>query len=679
MSPQFKLLPIAIITMAAIPTVASASASSELEKVVVTSSRLESTDLLAANITVLDSLDITNSPANTLPELLAQQVGINTTSTSGHSDKASVGIRTSGSTATQNTLVLLDGRRLNDIDLSSVNFAAIPIENIERIEIVRGSGSVLYGDGATGGIINIITKSPNDSQPAVLVKTTFGSYNHKQMNGSANYATDEFGITANINSLTSDGYREHNDFDLDSGQLDLRVPTKSGEIYFKLGGYKQKQQLPGNREVNLAASINQFESDPKGASTPNDWADEDTIFSTLGYSHSFNSTDSFIIDTSIRQKEQTSQFFTSFNSTYTATDLDTWSITPRFNFRRNLFSLPADWTLGSDIYHYDYTSNRSDLEQNENDPIHKLDVKQKSIALYAQGVVQLSSQTSMILGWRRQRVEQSASDIFNSSAPGAGFGSEAPDFDQTDYENSYEMGFKHAFTDNWDIYARLGRSVRFGTVDELFELNDSFQQVFSPLDPQTSNDREIGVAFHNSTFESAISYFEQDITNEIRFNAATFQNVNLDDTKHKGVELSASKAFSFVNLSANYTYLNAKFSDGVNNGKYLTLIPKDTFNITAESELPYNVLLAVNLNYVNEAFMSNDSSNSFGIKIPSYKTVNLKLKKQINNLELALQVNNLFDEKYYNYAVNSTSTAGRYNVYSLPERTAYVSLSYAFK
>ncbi|MDO7598086.1 MAG: TonB-dependent receptor [Pseudomonadota bacterium] len=677
MSSQFKSLPIALLIFGSLP--AFSSTTTELNKLVVTSSRLDSVELLPANITILDSVDIANSPANTLPELLAQQVGINTNSFSSHSNTASVGIRSSGSTATQNTLILLDGRRLNDIDLSSVNFAAIPIENIERIEIVRGSGSVLYGDGATGGIINIITKNPSDSSPHAMIKTTVGSFNHKEINGSATYSTDDFGLTANINSLKDDGYRDHNNFDLDSGQINLRVPTELGEVYFKLGGYTQQQQLPGERQIDLANNINQLITDPKGTNTPRNWADENTVFATLGYSHSFNATDSFIIDTNLRQKQQNSQFFTSYNSTFTATELDTWSITPRFNFTRDIYSLPANWTVGSDIYIYDYTSNRANLQQNQNTPIHKIDVDQKNVALYAQGIVTLNSLTSMTLGWRTQRVQQTARDNFNASAPGFSYGSKAPDFKQTDYENSYEIGLKHALNDNFDIYGRLGRSLRFGTVDDLFEYNDSFQQVFSALDPQTSNDRELGLSFHNTTFESTVSYFEQEISNEIRYNPVIFQNVNLDDTKHKGIELSVATELSFIKLRANYTYLNAKFTDGTNSGKYLTLIPKDTFNVTAESKLPYEILVAVNLNYVNEAYMSNDSSNTFDQKIPSYQTVNLKLKKKINNLELALQINNLFNEKYYNYAINSTSIAGKYNAYSLPELNANISLSYAFE
>ena len=70
--------------------------------------------------------------------------------------------------------------------------------------------------------------------------------------------------------------------------------------------------------------------------------------------------------------------------------------------------------------------------------------------------------------------------------------------------------------------------------------------------------------------------------------------------------------------------------------------------------------------------------NSFAKKMPAYKTVDLKLSKQIGNIGLALQVNNLFNEQFFNYAVGSASIAGRFNAYPLPERTTYLTASYKF-
>ncbi len=96
---------------------------------------------------------------------------------------ASVDIRGFGETGALNTFVLVDGRRVNEIDLSGVDWTQIPLDQMERIEIVRGSGSVLYGDNAVGGVINIITKKPEKPFSA-KAEVVGGSYGYHKESGS---------------------------------------------------------------------------------------------------------------------------------------------------------------------------------------------------------------------------------------------------------------------------------------------------------------------------------------------------------------------------------------------------------------------------------------------------------------------------------------------------------------
>ena len=105
--------------------------------ILVTATRLDETNTRArGNNTIISAEDIQNSTARTLPELLGREAGVLSRSLFGNNGaSATVDIRGFGAASTQNTLILLDGRRLNDVDLSSINFGSIPLQSIERIEI----------------------------------------------------------------------------------------------------------------------------------------------------------------------------------------------------------------------------------------------------------------------------------------------------------------------------------------------------------------------------------------------------------------------------------------------------------------------------------------------------------------------------------------------------------------
>ncbi len=133
---------------------------STMEEVVVTATRQEEKiAFVPANVNVITENDIKNSTAHNIPDLLRTQVGIHVNDVTGNKRSFTVDLRGFGETAALNTLVLVDGRRINQADLSGTDWTLIPIDRIKRIETIRGGrGSVLYGDNAAGGVINIITK-----------------------------------------------------------------------------------------------------------------------------------------------------------------------------------------------------------------------------------------------------------------------------------------------------------------------------------------------------------------------------------------------------------------------------------------------------------------------------------------------------------------------------------------
>jgi iron complex outermembrane receptor protein len=146
------------------------------------------TGIVGASTSVITADEIARSPGLTIQDVLSREVGVQTWSTTGGNNGATttVDLRGFGATASSNTLFLLNGRRLNDIDLLGVDLSTIPKDSIERIEISRGnSGAVLYGGGAVGGVINIITKTGVALPPTARIEGGFGSFNQREINGSA--------------------------------------------------------------------------------------------------------------------------------------------------------------------------------------------------------------------------------------------------------------------------------------------------------------------------------------------------------------------------------------------------------------------------------------------------------------------------------------------------------------
>lgn len=129
---------------------AQAPSADSLPPIHVTASRLTS-GIAGASTSVTTAEDIARSPAQSLLEIIAQTPGVQLVSLFGGPGGASttVDLRGFGAFASANTLVLVNGRRLNDLDQAGVDFSAIPRDSIARIEITRGnSGAVLYGDNA---------------------------------------------------------------------------------------------------------------------------------------------------------------------------------------------------------------------------------------------------------------------------------------------------------------------------------------------------------------------------------------------------------------------------------------------------------------------------------------------------------------------------------------------------
>ena len=658
------------------------------ENILVTATRLDQANTRArGNTTIITATDIENSTARTLPELLGREAGVLGRSLFGNNGTGStVDIRGFGAAATQNTLILLDGRRLNDVDLSSVNFGTIPLQSIERIEITRNSGAVLYGDGAVGGAINIITRQPEKAGTSAFIKAGLGNLDTRQLDAHVSHNSGAFAAFVGGHILSSDGYRDNNDLDEKNLNTDFRYSHENNQYFLKFDWFDQDLNLPGERNVNPAAGVDQLKNDRRGTNTPDDYADQKGYNINPGFTHYWDNGTEAIIDFGYRKKNQKAFFddylFGGLYSDYLDSDLKTWSFTPRVVTPQQLFGRQSQTIIGLDYYNSDYDSDRSLNRSTLDSPIHRLHIDQQSTGLYADSTTAITMDTTLNLGARLQWISQDGKDSFNPDAPGASdkFESGAADYDDSHRVHMLEAGIEKQFITSTAVYLKWTRSARVATVDELFEIDPtSFTRVFSPLDPQTGNGVDLGTHYRQGRYSGTANAYYMRLKNEIHFNPATFTNVNLDPTERYGVELNGTVDINDrVSLQGNYSYLRAMFTDGPFDGNNVPLVPKNKASLSGTWQPTAATDLIVAINYVDSSYFDNDQSNSFGEKIPSYTTVDARLSHVYNGLRMTAEVNNIFNEEYFEYGVSSTFTPDVYNAYPLPERTILFTASKEF-
>ena len=234
----------------------------------------DSVKKLPINVSVITQKTIEEKHFKTLGELLQNEFSVDFRSIGTVGASTSVSIR--GASSLQ-TLVLIDGRRVNDIGLGGVDFTSIPVNIIERVEIIRGSGTAVYGTGAFGGVVNVITKKATETAPIVDSAVSYGSFNIFNPVLTGAYATDKYGAFAAISSISSAGDRENSKFTnvnaFFSGKLNISEKSKlslSGNVY------ESKYGVPG--PLSCLTTKNEQKDDSKYIKFDYDFSIADTGF-----------------------------------------------------------------------------------------------------------------------------------------------------------------------------------------------------------------------------------------------------------------------------------------------------------------------------------------------------------------------------------------------------------------
>ena len=615
---------------------------------------------LPVGVTVITADDIRKSASSNLGDILAQFGLLQIRDLAG-TQNPQLDLRGFGVTGDQNTLVLLDGLRLSEADLESAQLSAIPLESIERIEIVRGSGAVLYGAGATGGTINIITRRSRAGETRGDALARAGGFGTEEFRGGFSRQGEVFGGGVAASYEDTDGYRSNSRYRQRSafGRLDAQLP--SGRAYLKADVDEQRQRLPGSL---TEAQIN---ADPRQTTTPDDWRERDGAQVSTGGSY-YLGRHELTADLGYRQRT-TRAFFAAFGGFYTDTDANLWSFTPRARFKFDALGRTHDLIVGVDVEQWDYNTLSASSPSATGAPFSKRHGEQDSIGWYAQTNFWLTPVTRLVLGGRIQHIDQRLTEeVFPLD-----------DRRNADRLEAYEAALRHSFSNGWSLYGRYGKSFRVGNFDE----NACFFPPCSPalLLPQTGLTSELGVEYESNRVRLRTSVYDTRLENEIYFSALTFSNINLSPTEREGLEFEGVwSATPTLDLRGGLAFQRARFRSGVYggvdvSGKTVPLVPEVLATAGVSWAFMPRARANLNLRHVGQQRFDNDQANTFARQMPEYTLADAKVEYRLaRRWEAALEVRNLFDKQYFSYGATTGPTT--YSALPAPTRAAYLSVAW---
>ncbi len=656
----------------------------ELDTIVVTGVRQTPESQIPKNVTVIDSDDIARSTATQLSELLSQEANINLRSFTGNDKYSSIDIRGMGDTSSSNVLVLVDGVRLNNDDLSGPDLSTISISQIERIEVVRSGGTVRYGNGAVGGVVNIITKS---NQAALDVYAAAGSFDtHDLRFNYVNTDNDNLTFKVNLADYDTDGYR-------DNGYLSKQ------DVLFSIKHQINDQFEHGlmfknhRDEFGLPGPVSRENYEGSGAQRKSTTAPQDGGESKerlIQWHSDYTSPSGWLVDSHLYYRERFSDTLLQYTPTAPVED-QILSIEDRryggdliLSRYDSLGEFESEFSYGFEAFITDYQQYRNGRNVLDQSQEKKGDLSNQ--AFFADWALNGE-------GWRistggrfdKSELEQDEEnltrvcDYVDMIIPPFLFPipvetncrSEwlnTAHRDETWNNTAFEVGAVYQISENIDGFVGYATSFRNPNVDELV-LSDE------DLAPQTGKHWDIGVRFEHGDLDGSVTLFTIKIEDEILYGIDPVTrlavNRNADQvTRRDGVELDIQYGFLEDSLSAYVKagYINAAF---IESGTFIPLVPRVNATIGLEWQPTASFYGAISTSYTDERFDGNDFNNSTYPKLDAYRVTDIKLSWQENEVEIFLSVLNVFDEVYSTSGYSGT-------FYPMPERNFMAGIKYSY-
>lgn len=636
-----------------------------LEEVVVTATKTVEKRKDVPNAIILkDVIDIQESPARSVGELLANELGVDWR-TYGNFGGAAEEIHIRGMSG-DSTQVFMNGVNVNSPSLGIADVAKIPLNSIDRIEVVKGSGSLLYGTGAMGGTVNIITKNPQRDKMDLKASVGYGTQKTYQlMAENGMFATKDFGYYLTASRKETDGFRDNSD--LTHNDASLKLVFDRGQLFnvSVYGDYIDREygrpgvKPPPGTNNFYVGGVKVYSSD--AASTLDRGSDKDKhlVFEAKSAPAEWIGFKLHADYTHMKYYNLT-RYYDAWtggvpgSKSWTTNEVSTVEGTVEIKPLTG-----ASLLIGTDYRGYNWKNENVDLDGigNENEASREsTNAHLFTKGAFIEGQYRPFKYFKVLAGVRHEQHST--------------FGN----------ENIPRFGLILNPMESTTIKLNHGKHFKAPSPNDLFWPYEDWgwgmgSQGNRNLKPETGWHSDATVEqslFSNKAFLT-FSYFKWDINDKIQWvpNASFFYRPqNLDSYEATGWE-AGTKIGPFYNitLSLNYTKTDAEEKKQGGAKRQALYTPDDQFKGSLTYGTEFGLTVTTTATYVGSrpGYYANVTDVTPTKTLPDYWTVDMKLEQRIyKHWILTLQGNNLFDKEYETYAEKFYDSTGASTLSAYP-------------
>ena len=583
--------------------------------------------------------DIKNSKATNIYDFLSQNTSLSLAPSSGNRFSKKISARGYGLTiGSHNLVVTLNGRRLNNIDTSGPEIAGVNINDIERVEITKGSGSVIYGDSAMAGAIHFYTKKNIQTK----ISTTSGNYGVSQTSASVGINDEKIDLNISLDNSKHDGFHKA----ATGGVKDKGKQTKSsiGGTYTTDGGTEISLDLyRTNSDIRYPNYLSdaQFEADPTGSGSGSRYTYRDAESSTTNFKVKRNWGENFEFTTNRSAIDKESRNFYS----YSGATVDNY----KYDYKSNDYLLTytnGDIKIDSGVNIFDGKRTVESTSVSSRNTTSK-----ENLGVFSQ-LQYFRNDSVFTVGARSEKVDYKYSPESGTALSG-------------EYDlNAFDIGINTSLSPNTSIFTNYNHAFQAPLIDRFFisATWPATGQVFNGfVRPSKSRTFNIGLNHLTDNSKTKLTLYRSNIKDEMflcKSNAASDcglygDNLNLDKSHKQGLELQNKYVFSPKwSTGLNYAYTIAKIDlddkgAGALNGKTNPMTSKHNISASVIYSLSNKTNMTLTQKYRSEAFAEEDYANIFTKKQPEYNSTNFNFSYNPNDdLSFTFDVENLFKNSY---------------------------------